>query len=447
MKTSMHQSNKPISGGLFLMVLSLLLGSAVPGSSAAPSAAGHTFPETGHTVDGTFWSYWQQHGGLAQQGYPISEELQEVSDLNGQTYTVQYFERAVFEKHPENQPPYDVLLSQLGTFRYKAKYGDVGAPDQQVSTNSPRFFPETKHTVGGKFRAYWETHGALAQQGYPISDEFTEVSDLNNKPYTVQYFERAVFELHPENQSPYDVLLSQLGTYRLNAHNAPTPTATAEAQETATPVSDGFAHPEGIDPNKMKGIKLEGLHWHPIDGVDSVTRVYNDTMTILRQQVPDLDTRINNGQPIDFDVAMATGKLDTTRGPGTWSKLGAQRQTWIPAAGIIIGQVDANGKIDGSVVPPGAMIHLGATDGWFGLFTDPQGQLVYAMSSYLNPNNASLSMYVDDLFVLLGPGLRQDPNMDVIGSVIRLDKNNSAPIDRTPYIGSPGHADAIIFQP
>jgi hypothetical protein len=36
---------------------------------------------------------------------------------------VQYFERAVFEYHPENAAPYDVLLSQLGTFRYRDKYG------------------------------------------------------------------------------------------------------------------------------------------------------------------------------------------------------------------------------------------------------------------------------------------------------------------------------------
>jgi hypothetical protein len=60
---------------------------------------------------------------LAQQGYPISDEFTEVSDLNGQPYTVQYFERAVFEDHPENQPPNDILLSQLGTFQHKAKYG------------------------------------------------------------------------------------------------------------------------------------------------------------------------------------------------------------------------------------------------------------------------------------------------------------------------------------
>ena len=65
-----------------------------------------------------------------------------------------------------------MLLSQLGTYRYQAKYGAAGAPGQHASQDNPRFFPETQHTVGGQFRAYWESHGGLAQQGYPISDEY-----------------------------------------------------------------------------------------------------------------------------------------------------------------------------------------------------------------------------------------------------------------------------------
>jgi hypothetical protein len=127
---------------------------------------------------------------------------------------VQYFERAVFEYHPENQPPFNILLSQLGTFQYRKKYpGD--APAQQANTAPGSvLFSETGKRLGGSFLQYWQQHGSLAQQGFPISNEFTEVSDLNGKPYTVQYFERAVFEKHPENASPYDVLLSQLGTFR-----------------------------------------------------------------------------------------------------------------------------------------------------------------------------------------------------------------------------------------
>ncbi|MFL5731959.1 MAG: PQQ-dependent sugar dehydrogenase [Chloroflexia bacterium] len=179
-----------------------------------PGSGSRTFKETGKTVTGIFLNYWNSHGGLAQQGYPISNLLQEVSDLNGKPYTVQYFERAVFEYHPELQPPFNVLLSQLGTFQYRKKYPN-GAPVQKPNTSTGSVLvPETGKRLGGRFLQYWQQHGGLLQQGYPISDEFTEVSDLNGKPYLVQYFERAVFEYHPENAAPYDVLLSQLGTFR-----------------------------------------------------------------------------------------------------------------------------------------------------------------------------------------------------------------------------------------
>src|SRR5437867_12088835 len=58
--------------------------------SAFAQAACQTFRETGKTVCGKFLDYWKSHGGLAQQGYPISNEFKEVSEVNGKTYTVQY---------------------------------------------------------------------------------------------------------------------------------------------------------------------------------------------------------------------------------------------------------------------------------------------------------------------------------------------------------------------
>ena len=92
------------------------------GSATTQVESSRYFEETGKTIAGRFLQYWVENGGLAQQGLPLSEEFMEQSDLDGQTYRVQYFERAVFELHPENEPPYDVLLSQLGTFRYKERY-------------------------------------------------------------------------------------------------------------------------------------------------------------------------------------------------------------------------------------------------------------------------------------------------------------------------------------
>jgi len=206
----------PVLAAGMLMLPMFVIG---PTSSMA-QGGDRKFPETGKTVKGAFLDYWNRNGGLAQQGYPISDEMQEISDTDGKTYTVQYFERAVFEMHPELPSGKNVLLSLLGNFLYKQKYPN-GAPSQQANTSGGSMvFRETGKRLGGIFLDYWRKNGALPQQGFPISDEFMERSDLDGKTYRVQYFERAVFEYHPENKPPYDVLLSQLGTFRYKAKYA-----------------------------------------------------------------------------------------------------------------------------------------------------------------------------------------------------------------------------------
>lgn len=222
------------SRAALLLILYLLGASGLGGweVSSATVAQSYTFPETGNTVTGKLLQYWSEHGGVAIQGFPISQQMQERSETDGMTYTVQYFERAVLELHPENAPPYDVLPSLLGVFRYREKYPN-GAPNQVPSTGAgSRHFPETDKHLGGMFLDYWTRTGGLVQHGFPISDQFTEVSDLDGKPYTVQYFERAVFEYHPELPADYKVLLSQLGTFRYRTMRAtqagePNPEATA----------------------------------------------------------------------------------------------------------------------------------------------------------------------------------------------------------------------------
>ncbi|MBX6754632.1 MAG: ferritin-like domain-containing protein [Thermorudis peleae] len=68
------------------------------------------------------------------------------------------------------------------------------------------YFKETGHNVSGAFLSYWQAFGGLAIFGYPL----TEVMQENG--LTVQYFERARFELHP-GAAPqrYDVLLGLVG--------------------------------------------------------------------------------------------------------------------------------------------------------------------------------------------------------------------------------------------
>lgn len=180
-----------------------------------PQPGCRTFPETGKMACGRFLQYWDAHGGLAQQGFPISGEFQEQSQIDGKTYAVQYFERAVFELHSENKPPYDVLLSLLGGMKLKEKYpNSVPDTDKELITGESRTFPETGKRVSGAFLKYWQENGGLAQQGYPISNAMYESLTPAAPPRIVQYFERAVFELHPENGDRFSVLLSRLGAER-----------------------------------------------------------------------------------------------------------------------------------------------------------------------------------------------------------------------------------------
>jgi hypothetical protein len=180
------------------------VGQPTPQPTTSPGGActGRLFPETGKCVNEPFLSYWIAHGGLAINGYPISNQFTETLE-DGKPYTVQYFERVRMELHPENQPPYDVLLGQFGRRIHPADPPVTAQP-------GARFFSETGHNLAGSFLAYWTANGGLPQFGYPISEEFVETLE-DGKPYTVQYFERARFEHHPENQPPYDVLLGQFG--------------------------------------------------------------------------------------------------------------------------------------------------------------------------------------------------------------------------------------------
>jgi hypothetical protein len=212
---------------LLPLVLALLIaggGAALALPAARPAAAADcaNFPQTGHQVCGTFLAYWQDHGGLAQQGYPVSDLFTEQSTVDGKRYQVQYFERAVFERHPENQPPNDVLLSLVGREALQSRYpggipSAVGAQIPAPLTGNCADFPQTGRQACGLFRTYWEANGGLAQQGYPLTGVFNEKSAVDGKTYQVQYFERAVFEYHPEQSADNQVQLSQLGRLRFAA--------------------------------------------------------------------------------------------------------------------------------------------------------------------------------------------------------------------------------------
>jgi hypothetical protein len=164
------------------------------------------FGETQQAIAPQFAEYWEKRGGLERFGYPITR----ATPING--ILSQFFERAVFEWHPENEgTPHEVLLRLLGNeFTAGRRF------DQADARNLPPdrvYVPETGYTLGGAFLQYWQATGGLAVYGYPISEETIEVSPTDGKEYVVQYFERNRFEYHPENVgTPHEVQLGLLGS-------------------------------------------------------------------------------------------------------------------------------------------------------------------------------------------------------------------------------------------
>ena len=177
---------------------------------------GYYFPETQHNLNGLFQKYWNNHGGLAQFGFPKTETFREINRADGKAYTVQYLERNRYEYHPEFAgTPYEVSLGLLGVQLTKNRQDASDphfAPVADAGYAGGVYFPLTGHNLHGAFKSYWEANGGLAIYGYAITEEFEEYNQADGKLYTVQYFERARFEHHPENVgTPYEVLLGLLG--------------------------------------------------------------------------------------------------------------------------------------------------------------------------------------------------------------------------------------------
>ncbi len=79
------------------------------------SAIRRYFPAVGHTLAWPFKAYWDTHGGLVTLGLPLSEPFKEKSAADGQTYTVQYFERNWLEYHPDGNGAGTIVPGMVGT--------------------------------------------------------------------------------------------------------------------------------------------------------------------------------------------------------------------------------------------------------------------------------------------------------------------------------------------
>lgn len=178
---------------------------AVAGGAATPNASATARP---FQLAPVFQAFWNANGKRAILGRPTSLPI--VDPDSGAT--VQYFEFARLEYHPEFRgTEYAIMLGRMGATEAQER-GLLGtAPFQPQAAGQPgsqqcAYFPETGMSLCGAFRDFWMTHGlvlgdraisfreSLALFGYPISREFTDP----DTGLTVQYFERARLEYHPD---------------------------------------------------------------------------------------------------------------------------------------------------------------------------------------------------------------------------------------------------------
>jgi hypothetical protein len=248
-------------GASLILVIGAII-SAVGPDRAQAQTSQRCFPETGFCIDGRIREFWEQNGGLPVFGFPIGPQQQET--IEGKTLQVQRFERNRLELHPENARPYDVLLGRLGADRLAQLGKDWQTYPKSGDQSGCRYFAETGQSVCGTILRAWRASGleidgragkseseSLALFGLPLSPLVTE-RQADGQERQVQWFERARFEVHPENQPPYDVLLGLLGNEIRDGGKppAPAPDACADVKD---PVS------ARIRPGKCvkKGTQLE----------------------------------------------------------------------------------------------------------------------------------------------------------------------------------------------
>jgi thermitase len=224
-----NESQQVFVDGTVLSVATVTFGGSAAARTAfapaAPRPDAVFFPETQHNLSGAFLAYWQRQGGLPVFGFPISEEFSERGE-DGREYVVQYFERHRFEYHPENAPPYDVLLGRMGDVVLQQQGRSwFGFPKGEARGGCLPF--DTGHAVCEPFLSYWRSQGLEfdGQPGFSIAENLALWGQPLSQPtpeeiapgvvVPVQWFERARFEDH----GPQGVLLGLLGNELARSRN------------------------------------------------------------------------------------------------------------------------------------------------------------------------------------------------------------------------------------
>lgn len=193
------------AGGLAAVAVSFL----DPAPAVAVRADLRYFPQTGFVVGYAFLTFYNVYGGVPIFGYPLKNEVIDAAS----NLSVQYFERSRFEYHPENAASGAIVqLTNVGRIITAGRTEPAFVPQPVIPGGPDRaYFVQSQHTLGGLFKRFYDANGGVAVFGYPISEETIEPNPTDGVSYTVQYFERARFEYHPEGGDANAIVLGQLG--------------------------------------------------------------------------------------------------------------------------------------------------------------------------------------------------------------------------------------------
>ncbi len=275
-----------------LLIILALLPTTSP-TRHVQAADERCFAETEYCISGRIRAFWEQNGGLEVFGLPITPQQEQV--VEGQPLQVQWFERHRLELHPQQAPPYDVLMGRLGVLRLEQQGRDWhDFPKDEGPREGCRFFAETQQNVCGDILAAWQANGlefdgesgistaeSLALYGFPLSGEIEEqvLVDGRYQQYTVQWFERTRFELHPQQEPPFHVQRGLLGveTWQPDqaiAQPAPTP-------ETHPLSADSTPHALTRVQDRLFFIANDGIHGRELwrtDGTTEGTKLVKDIL-------------------------------------------------------------------------------------------------------------------------------------------------------------------------
>jgi protocatechuate 3,4-dioxygenase beta subunit len=115
----------------------------------------------------------------------------------------------------------------VATFDIGLEVGNHTVAEPEAGDEEGHMFTETGFAVTGDVWTAWlggrSFEDSVYINGYPITELRDEKSSTDGKTYKTQWFERARFELHPENAAPSNVLLGLLGTAAAAGRSGETP--------------------------------------------------------------------------------------------------------------------------------------------------------------------------------------------------------------------------------